>query len=134
MSEPKMKTTVYAKKLKKRLFELKAERVKALKKFEVDVAAWRKAMLAWVRDTAVVKVNQIKTVEIKDKYRRSDTPGFNTVKYFEGSPQPPIYPNDKLIRDIQRKIQYLAIIHLTEVYVGEDEVGRFFSGADADDD
>jgi hypothetical protein len=134
MRDEKMKTTLYAHKLKARLKELQDQRKKNLKKFEADVRTWRVALSSWIRNMAGGRVDNIKTAELRDKYRRSDTPGFNTVRFFDGAPVPPKYPDDKLIRDIQRKIQYLAVTYFKDVYVSEEEVGRFFSGADDDED
>jgi hypothetical protein len=133
-SDAKMKTVVYAKKLRARLKVLQDNRQKDLKKYANAVHAWRIALKSWVKDVYEARINNITNKELKDKYRRSDQPGFDVYKFFSGAPQPPLYPTDKLIRDVQKKIQYLAIIHLTEVHVSEEEVGRFFSGADEDDD
>jgi hypothetical protein len=134
MSDPKMKTTLYAAKLRKRLAELQTGRKKALKKYENDVRQWKLDLAVWLRTNYNNRIDAIKNSELEDKYRRSDQPGFYVYKFFSGAPQPPVYPTDKVIRDIQRKIQYLAIIYSNDVYVSEEEVGRFFSGSNDDED
>jgi hypothetical protein len=134
MDYQKMKTVAYAKKLRARLKELQEQRKKDLKKFSADVLTWKGNLATWIKTAYGPRVDAIKVSELKDKYRRSDQPGFDVYKFFAGAPQPPTYPKDQLVRDIQRKIQYLAIVASTEVHVSEEEVGRFFSGSDKDDD
>ena len=124
--DTKIKATVYAAKLRKRLAELKAQREKNLADYKTNVDAWRKDMAKWLIANAKQKVDAISSANLK-KERNSyySGPGFDTGDFFKGAPAVPTYPRDKQIRDIQNLLRHLGITGQETVNVSTSDVARY---------
>jgi hypothetical protein len=124
--ETKIKTTVFAKKLKARLVQLKAKREQDIAKYKVDFVTWKKDLLKWTLASSKARVDAITPKSTcprtERQYRNSDDAPFDTKAFFLACPDAPTYPSDKQIRDITTLLRQLSIsgtetIRLTPSYV-----------------
>jgi hypothetical protein len=134
MESVKMKTSVWVKKLHAQLKKAIDSRTAALKKHQQAIDAWKIALDKWLRGNTVQRIARITTTELKDNFDRydKDRPGFDTTKFFEGAPTPPHYPAS-LVEPIKRELRRLSIAQPESVYVGDDEIKKFF-GEDGEED
>jgi len=119
----KIKAKVYAAKLRKRLAALKAERPKQLQEYKDGMAKWRKDMKKWVSEHGAKRVDGLK-VEKESRSWRNDI-RFNTGEFFSGAPMPPVWPDDKQIREIQALLRHLAITGQQTVQVSTADVASY---------
>jgi len=135
----RMETTVnsleFAKKLKKRLKELHAEKQRAQKKFQADLATWKKALDRWVISNVHDHIVRIGVKEIQDNpMHYGDSPGFDTKRFFRGAPKPPAYPNSSCIREIQKTLRLLGLTGQKMLRVSPSDIERWFGEVDGDEE
>lgn len=122
----KIKTELYAKQLRARLKELKDARPKQLADYHDAVKRWRLDLARWIQENGGRRVLDAKPVK---NPHWSDCAGFSTDDFFRGSPQPPDYPDDKVIREIQALLRQLGITGQETVTVSTEDVARLLEGA-----
>jgi hypothetical protein len=131
--ETTVKVTEFAKKLRTRLAKLKAERTRAIKKYEEDFDTWKTALSAWCIQNYRQRVDRITKTEVKansSSYRRETH--FSTERFFDGAPKPPAFPDDKQIREIQSTLRHLGITGQTTIRISTDCVKKWFGEEDDD--
>lgn len=134
--ETKVKTTVYAKKLREHRAKLMKERAVELKKYETALAGWRTALVRWTQDNAAERVRRINRTELKNCERSNyhDRPGFDTGMFFYGAPKPPKFPSDQQIRDIANVLRHLGITGQTDVRVSTSDVAKLMGEGKYEED
>ena len=135
MNDVTMKATVFAKKLRTQLAKDRKMRVTALRRYDIMVDVWRKMMKAWLRATAEARVNEITKKDLKEhtgRYHRNVP--FNTEAFFRGAPEPPKFPSDERIRDIQRALHHIAITGQATIKVSESDTKKYFGEDEEDED
>jgi hypothetical protein len=124
--QTKIKTAVYAAKLRKRLTLLKGQREKDLAKYKDDLRAWRTDMTKWILSHARMRVEAIGAAELKRGA------GLNYYEFFVGSPEPPTYTSDEQVRAIQNMLRHLGITGQATITVSTDDVAKYL-GDEGDD-
>lgn len=131
--EVTMRTLTLARMLRKRLAVLKAERKKALKKYDRDFAQWKLALAKWFRTEPATKVAQITKSDMNNSrygYRSNGIPDW----LFKDMPQPPSKPKDEAIKEVQKAIRYLAITGTATVTPSQSQVDKWFGTEEEDED
>lgn len=121
----------FVRQLQARLKELRKKRVGALKKYDDDVAAWRRDLHEWVVDRAHDRIQGITKTELRNarSYGRDTDHGFGTCKFFIGAPKPPRWPSDMQIRAIQNTLQQLGLMTQTTIRLSTTETAKYLDDA-----
>lgn len=125
--ETKIKTELFAKQLRARLAHLKDERPKQLAAYHDAVKQWRLDLARWIQENGGQRVLDAKPR--RERSRWDTNAGFDTSEFFRGSPLPPVYPDDKAIREITALLRQLGITGQATVTVTTETVARLLEGA-----
>jgi hypothetical protein len=128
MTETKMKTVAFAKKLRERKAELKDRLAKEKKDYEAAVKAWRVDLQAWVDRELSARISRLSAQ--RDRYsRRGDYSDL-----FTGAPEPPVMPStaDK-VHKIDGMLRRLSITGQETVKVTDGDLSVFADDATDDD-
>lgn len=120
----KIKTTDYAKQLRKKLKELTDARPKILEQYKIDLNRWRADLKAWVRANLDKRIDALQ-VQGRGRRHFDYSYDFDAAGFFAGAPKPPKYPDDKQIRNIRNLLQQLGITGQKEVHVSTEDVARY---------
>lgn len=119
----KIKTTVFAAKLRKRLAELKKKREADVKAHKAAIAKWRADLTVWLKANGE---KRIVSLTPHPNNRRYSEPHFNVGSFFDGAPNPPESPDDSMIRKISGMLRHLGITGQATVQVSTQEVAELF--------
>ena len=125
--DTKIKTDLFAKQLRARLAQLKEARPRELAAYHDAVKQWRLDLARWIQEHGGQRV--LSAQPAKENRWHSDRAGFSTDDFFRGSPLPPEYPDDKVIREIQVLLRQLGITGQATVTVSTGDVARLLEGA-----
>jgi len=130
--ETKIKTKAYIVKLKKRLAVLKKRREKDIARYKHDVSVWKTDMERWVRAhvnqrLVNININELRRYQPRYEHERGHRMRFGTIEFFKGAPEPPMYPNDAVIREIQKLIALLSMSDAPLTTINGTDVERLFS-------
>lgn len=128
----KIKTTVYAAKLRKKLAELKKKRVADLATYKTAVADWKYLLKTWITDHSKTRVDKIGLNEIRTSSNWNRAPRFDANAFFAGAPEPPVYPSDEQIRAITNLLRHLGITRQATVYVSTEDVAKYLGDEQID--
>ena len=126
--ETKIKTEAYAKQLRARLKELQDARPKLLADYHDAVEQWRLDLARWIQEHGGQRALDAKPQKERPQYI-SDRAGFSTDDFFRGSPLPPVYPDDRVIREIRALLRQLSITGQAQVTVSTGDIARLLEGA-----
>jgi hypothetical protein len=130
--ETSLNTLSYAKKLRTRLAALKARRTKNLKRYDIELKAWKLALKNWVLENVDDRIKKMTRTAIGNG-RTHYHDGWST-NFFIGAPKEPRKSNeDKLIQDIQGLLRHLAITGQKTIRVSTRDVERYFADETEDD-
>lgn len=125
MSDVKMNSVLFAKKLRARKTELQAAHKVAMVKYDAAFKAWRLKLavflLAHVRSFAMTLTKE--RVYGTNSYGHGDYKTF----FFKDAPDPPRRPNDEIVRKITARLNHIAITGQKTVIVTERDTREFFS-------
>jgi hypothetical protein len=134
--QTKIKATVYAAKLRKRLAELKKQRPVDLAAHKTAVEAWRKALTLWILHNAKARVDAITAKQITDHSARAPRWHLDAERVlmpsFDGAPEPPVYPDDRQIRDITAMLRHLGITGQETILVSTEDVTKYLGEGSED--
>lgn len=126
--DTKIKTDLFAKQLRARLAQLKEARPRELAAYHDAVNQWRLDLARWIQEHGGKRVLSATPMKSRERYF-GDRAGFSTDDFFRGSPLPPEYPDDKVIREIQVLLRQLGITGQATVTVSTGDVARLLEGA-----
>ena len=128
--QEKMKSTVYAKKLRDRLKVLRARHTKEKARFDADIERWKKDMADWLRNKLpdYVMKHITKTMMKENSYHFNHE--LARILDAHGPKRPSAPGTMKVIQAIERRLKYIAITGSPTVSVSEDEANLFFADGD----
>lgn len=115
----KVKTALYAAKLRKAIAEEKRLRVTALRQHALDVESYKRALGAFFRTTVMTRVDGIRAKAKQDRYGRRNIPDLDML--ISGAPDYPEYPTDDRIRKLTKRLNFVAISAPTSITIDEDD-------------
>lgn len=129
MDKVKMKSTVYAKRLRERQSVLKKQYESEVVSFDTRLKSWRATLKLWILRNAPAQVDAITAARVRDASHYDNA----FTKFFADAPQPPKYPNRKQLDRIRGALQHIAITGQAVCYVGQDEIDKLFLDGAADE-
>ena len=93
---------------------------------QLRIKRWRLDLARWIQENGGQRVLDAKPMK---NPHWSDRAGFSTDDFFRGSPQPPDYPDDKVICEIQALLRQLGITGQETVTVSTEDVARLLEGS-----
>ncbi len=115
----KIKTVLYAAKLRKAIAEEKRARAAALRQHGIDVEAYKKDLAVFFRTTVMKRVDGIRAKAKKDRYGRRNIPDLDML--VSGAPDYPEYPTDDRIRKLTKRLNFVAISAPASILIDEDD-------------
>lgn len=125
--QTKIKTKVYAARLRKKLEALEKDRPHLVQAYRADVDLWRKDMVSWLTKGADERVKSIKLSKARTY---NGKPHVDTSAFFRGMPEAPKWPSDKQIREIRAVLRHLGITGQETITVSTEDVSRYLGDGD----